>query len=137
MEQQIPQTILTPPSRNLLRRVLVWVVIAALAGTAYVLIRRYVERADSGIVQGQDLARCERKGGKVVQHAFGATCEMRARDGGKACTYDGECTKRSCVYADANAQMGACDDYTTDNDGRPICHRARRAERVSCGMDIS
>ncbi|MDP3770697.1 MAG: hypothetical protein Q8R16_00160, partial [bacterium] len=122
MDQRPSQSILTPPPRRAIRRVFVWVVIAMLAGTAYFAIRRYAERADPAAARRNDFARCERAGGKVVQHSFGPSCEMRSRDGGRSCTYDDDCAKRLCVYANVEASAGTCDDFTTDNDGRPICH---------------
>jgi len=46
MDQRPSPTILTPPPRRAMRRMLVWVVIAMLAGTAYFVIRWYTERID-------------------------------------------------------------------------------------------
>ncbi len=72
--------------------------------------------------------------GRVTTNSFGTSCEMRASDAGKRCTYDSECAL-SCVYKNQAAEAGRCDAYSNDNNNRyPYCHRP--VDRIICGSDI-
>ncbi|MCX6778715.1 MAG: hypothetical protein NTU97_00580 [Candidatus Magasanikbacteria bacterium] len=79
--------------------------------------------------------RTSQKYGKVFMHSFGSTCEIKAKDANKECTYNDECDK-GCVYTDQKATVGKCDSYWGDNDGVTTCTR-KRGTNIQCSLDIS
>jgi len=95
-------------------------------------------------------AYCEIKGGKVFQHSFDTNCEMKAKDAGKQCTYNNECTLE-CQYPVPNDFStrslgtykypetmtnggGKCDDYSSDEGIH--CNRDQGKD-VKCDFIIS
>jgi len=77
---------------------------------------------------------CVPRGGKVFYHSFGSNCEFKAKDAGKACTYNDECSKSMCIYESKNSTQGKCVDYKSIEGKR--CTR-KRGEQVKCYIEIS
>ncbi len=77
---------------------------------------------------------CVQRGGKIFAHSFSSNCEFKAKDAGKACTYNDECTKKLCLYPDKNSTRGSCADYNSIEGEK--CTR-KRGEAVKCYIIIS
>ncbi len=95
---------------------------------------------------------------RCFQHSFGQNCEYPAKDGGKRCVINSECSSGLCIYGASDgsgAQLfggglpgarsgrmptedhGYCDTYEGDNDGVEICHRPKADGPLYCYMQIS
>jgi hypothetical protein len=79
---------------------------------------------------------CELRGGKYFYHSFNSECEFKAKDAGKQCVFDNECSKGLCLYTVADDypnpypdnltdKGGQCTNYLNNKDGVRYCHRAK------------
>ncbi|KKQ78621.1 MAG: hypothetical protein UT02_C0061G0006 [Parcubacteria group bacterium GW2011_GWC2_38_7] len=75
--------------------------------------------------------KCEKKGEAIV-HGAGYTCEIKAKDALKPCTFNEECDK-SCAYKNASATAGFCRAFETNTyDDLGLCNRSKNDEKVNC-----
>lgn len=79
---------------------------------------------------------CLKRGGTIFEdYGFVRSfCEIKAKDGGKECIYNDECSKNQCSYKDENSSHGYCPNYN-QFDGF-YCHR-NRDKKISCTVNFS
>ncbi|KKR07862.1 MAG: hypothetical protein UT32_C0006G0009 [Parcubacteria group bacterium GW2011_GWC2_39_14] len=83
--------------------------------------------------KGQEM-NCKKcaKRGESIMHGAGYTCEIKAKDALKPCTFNEECNK-SCAYKNGSATAGFCRPYLTNTyDDLGLCDRSKNDAAVNC-----
>lgn len=106
--------------------------------TPYFLSKKYRETMTR--------AYCQIRGGRLITGQTNKKfCEIQAKDSGKVCTYDEECSTNFCDYGNpekcsivncppsaGDNLQGKCATYKSDKAGS-FCHR-RQGDQLRCEM---
>jgi len=75
--------------------------------------------------------KCAKKG-EAIMHGAGYTCEIKAEDALKPCTFNEECNK-GCAYKNGSATSGFCRPFITNTyDDLGLCDRSKNDAEVNC-----
>jgi len=78
---------------------------------------------------------CALRGGIPPNPGHEYDCDYPAKDAGKKCIYDSECSDNLCLYStvyatpypqDLSEKGGQCTKYTGDKNGVTYCHRKEK-----------
>lgn len=80
--------------------------------------------------------KCDKKG-EAIMHGAGYTCEIKAKDALKPCTFNEECAKE-CAYKNGSATSGFCRQFITNTyDDLGVCNRSKDDLQVNCLSGIA
>lgn len=139
-------------------RIIFWIVFLLLSAATLFGLLRYQEKlhlrygtapaeyAEDGrrlmgcLDQYGDSMSCKKclKKGRLFENFSGVGCVIPAKDGGKRCLYNEDCTYGICIYESKDAASGVCNTFPLLNDPLPLdtCNRFNGLD-VGCGLPFS